>query len=202
MFSAIGLLYSNLEVNETAPLLSLLNAMPLKKAEHIFKNLAARITGVIGGNLKEIRFRRFADLRFQGQAYELTVPFENDGLTKTGLVNLAARFESYHLARYGHAFSGEFPVELVNLRVVGIKETETAEVKKCTADTEIREVTRMAYFGPDLGSVSARVLTRFELTELPQKGPMIIEEYEGTAIVPPDCTARVDEQGNIIIALT
>ncbi|MBH67142.1 MAG: hydantoinase [Rhodospirillaceae bacterium] len=202
VFSAVGLLYSNLEVNETAPLLSLLSAMPRKKAEHIFKNLTTRITEVIGGNPKEIRFRRFADLRFQGQAYELTIPFEDDGLTKTGLVNLAARFESYHLARYGHAFSGEFPVELVNLRLVGIKETKTAKVKRSIADCEIREMTRMAYFGPDLGSVSARVITRFALTELPQKGPMIIEEYEGTAIVPPDCTARVDEQGNIIIALT
>jgi N-methylhydantoinase A len=30
---------------------------------------------------------------------------------------------------------------------------------------------------------------------------MIIEEYEGTAVVPPDCTARLDPVGNVVIEL-
>jgi N-methylhydantoinase A len=30
-------------------------------------------------------------------------------------------------------------------------------------------------------------------------GPMVIEEYEGTVIVPPDATAARDADGNILI---
>jgi N-methylhydantoinase A len=30
---------------------------------------------------------------------------------------------------------------------------------------------------------------------------MVIEEYEGTAVVPPDCSARQDNYGNIVIEL-
>jgi N-methylhydantoinase A len=30
---------------------------------------------------------------------------------------------------------------------------------------------------------------------------LIIEEYEGTAVVPPDCTARLDAAGNVLIDL-
>ena len=29
----------------------------------------------------------------------------------------------------------------------------------------------------------------------------IVEEYEGTAVVPPGCTARLDPRGNVIIEL-
>jgi N-methylhydantoinase A len=28
---------------------------------------------------------------------------------------------------------------------------------------------------------------------------MIVEEYEGTTVVPPDCAARLDKSGNIVI---
>ena len=30
---------------------------------------------------------------------------------------------------------------------------------------------------------------------------MIIEEYEGTCVVPPDCTAHLDRLGNVVIEL-
>jgi len=30
-------------------------------------------------------------------------------------------------------------------------------------------------------------------------GPLIVEEYEGTTVVPPNCAARLDQAGNIVI---
>jgi N-methylhydantoinase A len=44
-------------------------------------------------------------------------------------------------------------------------------------------------------------VTRSRLGVGPRQGPLIIEEYEGTAVVPPDCTARLDPIGNVIIEL-
>ena len=201
VFSAVGLLFSNLEVNETAPLLFPLTDLPVERAEGTFLELTDRIARIIGGELDGIRFQRFADLRFQGQAYELTVAFEDDTLDEAALSDIAARFERQHLARYGHAFSGEFPVELVNLRLVGTREVETSGSIRYQAGEPSKNTTRKAYFGPCAGSHLTPVITRSVLSETPRQGPLIIEEYEGTAVVPPDCTAQLDKLGNIIITL-
>ena len=75
--SAVGLFYSNLEVNETPPLLTLIESVPLDIAERAYGNLENKITKIIGGDKSEIEFTRFADVRFKGQAYEITVSFEN-----------------------------------------------------------------------------------------------------------------------------
>ena len=202
VFSALGLLFSNLEVNETAPFLHAATGMPLEEAERLYRGLADRIAPVIGGDRGAITFSRQADVRFAGQAYELTVPFTDGVLDAAAVDDLCQRFEATHLARYGHAFSGEFPVEVVNLRLIGSRRPEglvdpTFDPATLLGPDEGRPV----YFGPDFGTVEARVIGRGRLSEAPVQGPIIIEEYEGTAVIPPDCTVCVDRFGNVIIAV-
>jgi N-methylhydantoinase A len=202
VFSAVGLLFSKLEVNETAPFLHRAATLPLDQAERTYRSLAERIAGIIGGDARAIKFQRQADLRFAGQAFELTVPLPDGPLDRTAVAELCRRFEAAHLARYGHAFSGEFPVELVNLRLVGWRRPEgVGELRHEAGDATSYRGERQAYFGPRLGRVATPVLDRDGLTDRPRRGPMIIEEYEGTAVVPPDCTARLDPVGNVVIEL-
>ena len=227
VFSALGLLFSNLEMNETVPFLHLTADAPLDEAERRYAALADRIASVVGGPHEAIRFSRQADVRFAGQAYELTVPFgevsdegedgapgkdkgngsgPNPGNAKLGaraVDDLCVRFEAEHLARYGHAFSGEFPVEIVNLRLVGtrrpagIVEPAPFEPSSHIGTDERRQV----YFGPSTGRVGTPIIGRGRLGAASRPGPMIIEEYEGTCVVPPDCAARLDRLGNVIIEL-
>jgi N-methylhydantoinase A len=202
VFSAVGLLFSKLEVNETAPFLHRAATLPLDQAERTYRVLAERIAGIIGGDARAIKFQRQADLRFAGQAFELTVPLPDGPLDRTAVAELCRRFEAAHLARYGHAFSGEFPVELVNLRLVGWRRPEgVGELRHEAGEATSDRGERQAYFGPRLGRVATPVLDRDGLTDRPRRGPMIIEEYEGTAVVPPDCTARLDPVGNVVIEL-
>ena len=230
VFSALGLLFSNLEMNETVPFLSLAEDAPLDEAERQYGVLAKRIATVVGGPHEEIRFARLADVRFAGQAYELTVPFgevsgagvdegrdehKGDGsgpisrdavnakLDTRAVADLCARFEAEHLARYGHAFSGEFPVEIVNLRLVGTRRP-AGIVEPASFDAASRQgpdTRRGLYFGPATGLVDSPVIGRGRLGAEPRTGPFVIEEYEGTCVVPPDCTARLDGLGNVIIEL-
>ena len=227
VFSALGLLFSNLEMNETVPFLHLADDAPLDEAERRYGELAERIAAVVGGPREEIAFSRQADVRFAGQAYELTVPFgetrnERAGTDHGGaggngtgaeagdsrldaqsVVNLRKRFEAEHLARYGHAFSGEFPVEIVNLRLVGSRRP-AGIVEPAPFDPTVRlgpDARREVYFGPATGLVDTPVIGRGRLESEPRSGPLIIEEYEGTCVVPPDCTARLDGLGNVIIEL-
>ena len=223
VFSALGLLFSNLEMNETVPFLHLAADAPLDEAERLYAALADRIAAVVGGPRKDIRFSRQADVRFAGQAYELTVPFggagDDDaggepgnarvpdmvgaGLDAPAVAKLCERFEAEHLARYGHAFSGEFPVEIVNLRLVGTRRP-AGIVEPAPFDAASRagpDARRSVYFGPAAGMVDTPVIGRGRLVNEPRAGPFIIEEYEGTCVVPPDCTARLDRLGNVIIEL-
>ena len=227
VFSALGLLFSNLEMNETVPFLHLAGDAPLDEAERRYGELAERIAAVVGGPREEIAFARQADVRFAGQAYELTVPFgeapderagtnhggaggnasgagaDDSGLDARSVVSLCERFEAEHLARYGHAFSGEFPVEIVNLRLVGSRRP-AGIVEPAPFDPASRlgpDLRREVYFGPATGLVDTPVIGRGRLEAEPRSGPLIIEEYEGTCVVPPDCTARLDGLGNVIIEL-
>ena len=56
VFSAVGLLHSNLEVNETAPFLSLVSSIHIDSAKQAYANLANKITKIIGGKNGEIEF--------------------------------------------------------------------------------------------------------------------------------------------------
>ena len=234
VFSALGLLFSNLEMNETVPFLHLAAGAPLDEAERRYEALAKRISAVVGGPRDDIRFSRQADVRFAGQAYELTVPFgevpdEGDGkqgengvdpgangqtgaslpvpddarLDARAVADLCGRFEAEHLARYGHAFSGEFPVEIVNLRLVGTRRP-AGSVEPARFDSASHagpDERRDVYFGPAAGLVETPVIGRGRLGTEPCPGPMIIEEYEGTCVVPPDCSAGLDGLGNVVIEL-
>ncbi len=201
VFSALGLLYSNLEASETAPLLSLLADVPLQVAEQLFLQMQKKIAKTIGGDAEKITFKKFADLRFQGQAYELNIPFQNSLLNEEELKRLASSFEEKHLTRYGHAFSGEFPIELVNLRLVGIKSTSMPELTHAAKDSKYELCSRKVYFGANIGLVKSRVVSRDGLENNAIEGPLIIEDYEGTVVVPPDCKAYLDDIGNIIIEI-
>jgi N-methylhydantoinase A len=202
VFSAVGLLFSKLEVNETAPFLHRAATLPLEEAERAYGALATRIAGIIGGEAGAIRFQRQADLRFAGQAFELTVAWPEGPLDQAAVAELCRTFEAAHLARYGHAFSGEFGVEVVNLRLVGSRPLEGVGELRYEPDQATPDGgERQAYFGPGRGLVTTPVLDRSRLSDRPRLGPMIIEEYEGTAVVPPDCTARLDPLGNVVIEL-
>jgi N-methylhydantoinase A len=60
---------------------------------------------------------------------------------------------------------------------------------------------RQAYFGREHGSIDTPVIDRRDLSSTPRQGPLIIEEYEGTTVVPPRARALRDGRDNIVIDL-
>jgi N-methylhydantoinase A len=57
-----------------------------------------------------------ADLRYRGQAFELTIPWLEDGFDAAGLAAVAARFHATHEQRFSYCNPGDV-VELVTLRL-------------------------------------------------------------------------------------
>jgi len=62
------------------------------------------------------------------------------------------------------------------------------------------QIARNAYFGPEHGWLDTPVLKRAELGT-GRAGPLIVEEYDSTCVVPPHASAQCDEAGNIVIVL-
>jgi N-methylhydantoinase A len=68
--------------------------------------------------------------------------------------------------------------------------------------SEPQASSRHAYFGAEHGSVDVPVISRAALLDLPpREGPLIVEEYDATCVVPPGCRVTLDSLGNIDIAL-
>ena len=64
------------------------------------------------------------------------------------------------------------------------------------------EQKRRAYFGLAHGTLDVPVISRAALLDSPpREGPLIVEEYDATCVVPPGCAVTLDSLGNIDIAL-
>jgi N-methylhydantoinase A len=146
---------------------------------------------------------RMADLRYAGQAHELAVPVPAG---RIDVVALARAFGDEHERQYGHRADAE-AVECVTLRVIGrlavgnalLRDSSPPQSERATggkAKTSETK-TRHAYFGASHGLVDTPVVGRADLASAAREGPLIVEEYDTTVVVPPGWTARLDSRGNI-----
>jgi N-methylhydantoinase A len=142
-----------------------------------------------------------ADLRYRGQAFELTLPLPDRTIAEEDLGEIRERFHREHERRYGYSVPGE-PVELVNLRLTAVGETDKPELPRHPAGGSVGDALierRLLYFGGE-GWREAPVYVRGRLpagAEL--RGPAVIEGDESTCLVPPDARAYVDAYGNLIL---
>jgi len=63
-----------------------------------------------------------------------------------------------------------------------------------------RKAARDAFF-PRTGLVSTPIVARKDLTARPRSGPVIVEEYDATTVVPPGWTAQIDADYNIVVEI-
>ena len=53
---------------------------------------------------------------------------------------------------------------------------------------------------PAHGEIATPVIRRAALDATPRPGPLLVDEYDATTLIPPGCTARLDAHGNIVIS--
>jgi N-methylhydantoinase A len=162
-------------------------------------DLLARVRGQ-GYESDEVAIERAVDARYEGQAYELTVPVPGDEIDESGLEAVIEGFHEAHESRYGHAMRDE-PVEFVTLRANATVATPALRDEVTPDEADALRGEREVFF-PEEGYLDAAIYERTALApgeEVP--GPAILEEGGSTSIVPPDTTARVTEHGNVVIPL-
>jgi len=146
------------------------------------------------------RLERFADLRYAGQSFEVTVPGGS-------VADLVPAFHAAHERRYGHRIDDE-PVEIVAIRVVATQpgvvpdlregepdaEGSVAVVVERASPAETREVLLPG------GAVVAAVHHRTSMgVGARVTGPAVVEFPEATCLVRPGWAGAVDHVGTLVL---
>ncbi len=199
VFSAVGLLFAPKETTALAAFPHDLDAFPAEAAEAAARALKEKVAGLLAEPVEALRFEVSADMRYRGQAFELSVRVPGDAFGPDTAAALAPAFDAVHAERYGHAFPAGTGMEVVALRVTGIAAARPPELAGADRGTPPPPGTRTVHFAG--GAAQAPVLDRAHLSEAPRAGPLVVEEYDGTTVVPPGATVAVDGAGNLVLAL-
>jgi N-methylhydantoinase A/oxoprolinase/acetone carboxylase beta subunit len=144
--------------------------------------------------------RRYAEMRYVGQSYELEVPVEGE-IDERTIASLTDSFQEVHERVYRQRNPGA--IEFVNLRTVHFAAAPklVLDPPKPGPSWEAAQTgTRKLYIAEAGAYVDTPVFHRAKLpVGTPRKGPFIVEQIDSTAVVFPGETAKVEENGNIIL---
>jgi N-methylhydantoinase A len=196
VFSAFGLLVADAEHHARHSIRVRLDHADPARIDQILADLAATGTNRLrrdGFAPHRQIFQRSAFARYAGQSSEIEVPLP-DVTISPGLI--AALFAAEHEKTYGFRAPDTEPVELMGLSVMarGLPDTPRLPARIPPFGQPTPTV-RRAWFPHD-GWVDTPVTDRAGLTS-PRQGPLIIQEYDATCLVPKGATAQLDAFGNI-----
>lgn len=196
--SAYGILVSDIVKDYSRTVLLRVDparALPLHQMNAVFAEMSAAAGRDFAaeGWVGNVEFVATGDLRYQGQGYELNVPFGPA---------MADDFEREHKKRYGYAHVRA--LEIVTLRLRARLKAPQQELKsrsKRTRNGWAKPATSAVTFD---GRQRRTALYGRELLnpKIRYRGPAIITEYSATTVVPPGARFYVDARGALVIDLT
>lgn len=204
VFCSVGMLTADAEHHLVRAVLQTLGAGDAGAVDEAVDELLAQGRDIMRseGYVDEaVQMAVSADLRYAGQSSELTVPMAGR-LTEAGMVDrLRDDFNAVYESTFG--YSSDEPVELVNVRVIASGRSDhrlrfsgiQVDASALAGSTGTRQVS----FDPDTPPCETRVVPRSQIGLEGQAGPLVIESYDTTIIVPPGCVARADAVGNVLI---
>lgn len=203
VFSALGLLRAEIEHHSARTVLTQTRNADLGPVTaalgQMRDDLLARVREE-GFSANDVTVSAFVDLRYRGQSSELTVPVPSGGLTEAALRAAEEAFEAEYERTYGHRGSTK-SFELVTVRLVMRVARSVEHGQQWVAEqrTTSRGAQRAVHFGPQFGQIVTPVLARGDLDAAPRQGPVLVQEYDTTIVVPPDCAVSADAHGGVVI---
>ena len=208
VFSAFGLLFTRIEhrlVRTSSVEAALADPAKLDALAAELQREAAGLMAAEGVALADSETHFQLDLRYRGQSSELAIAVDVP-FSQAVLEQAVAAFHLEHERTYGYHSPNE-ATQLVNVRLrVRARATEAVEVRA----ERIRPATRsrhsgasgqrQVYFGQRWGWRDTPVVRRESVSST--SGPLVIEEYDTTIVVPPGALVRRDETGSVHIDLT
>ncbi|HEY0184204.1 MAG TPA: hydantoinase/oxoprolinase family protein [Rhodopila sp.] len=199
VFSAFGLLVADAEHHARQSIRVRLDVADPDRINDIITELTAagsrRLTSDGFAPARQV-FQRAASARYAGQSSEIEVALPEGTVAPATIATL---FGDEHEKTYGFRAPAGEPVELIGLSVMARGLPEQPRLpQRIPPFAQAAPASRLAWF-PNDGWVETPVTDRAGLTGA-VAGPLIVQEYDATCLVPKGTTARVDEFGNIRLA--
>ena len=210
VFSAHGLLCAEIERHYARHLSLPWSAAVLDDVNRVFDEMIAEAAASAavwgGGRSRKPKTERLLDLQYEGQGSCLSIRAPTGKLTVKKLDAIARAFEDEHRKTYGHVLSG-LGIRLMALRLTArlssSRPSPTVVTKTISSPAKARAstMTRAAYWGPAQGSIETPVMSFDALGFEPIAGPVLIDCYDTTIVVPPNATIVAGEWGNAVLTV-
>ena len=142
-----------------------------------------------------IVLEKYLDMRYEGQSYEIIVPFDDD---------YVERFHALHEKTYGYRNEDKI-IEIVNIRLRARGVPEKPRFQK--SEKMGKTLPSDAFLGEkdvvfDGNRIPTKIVARDHLKSGNRiEGPVIMVEYSSTIVIPPFASAYVDEYGNVVMEI-
>lgn len=205
--SALGLTLTDLRHDYRQPFHRLASNVGIKEIRETFAQLVEKANEQFvreGFDVGTLIYGYSADMRYVGQAFELSTPIPHSYLTaKDGVNRIENSFRKLHMAIYGH-HGNAGPIEFVQLKLTVQGRLNPVNLKSLAPRRVNGGGTPKGERSSYIDGRLIRVPVYDRATLLPNqeiRGPAIIEAGDSTCVVDEGDTAFPDEYGNINIEI-
>ncbi len=207
VLSAFGLLVSDIEHDHSLTFRRRVNAVTIAELREAFEQLdrggAEHIRREAMSGAK-VGVRRYAEMRYVGQSYELELPIDLDR-GEALIAQLVQEFHEAHQRVYRQR-NDSAEVEFVNLRsvhFVTVPKVTLNPPKPGPSWEKAQRGVRSVYIDQASQYVDIPIFRRDRLPiGVKQAGPFIVEQIDSTTVVLPGEEVHVEPNGNLIIAMS
>jgi N-methylhydantoinase A len=195
VLSALGMLAARRSREYSVTIAALIGSIESVYLEQRFKELehkAQQALSAEGISKKEITLHRSVDVRYQGQAYTLNIPW-------TDLASISSAFQEAHKQSYGHCL--KCAIEAVNIRIQALGPAPKLAVPRLVVTSKKSEPSSYA----KLYGVSEKmaIWQRQDLfSGQTLSGPALITEAVATTFIEESWQCSVDNYGNLLLRKT
>lgn len=206
VFSAFGLLTGDVERHFTRSFNRSWDTMALGDMSTLIRLMekeARSSMSIWAGRAsdKDLVISRFLDLQYAGQGSSLSIEITNRPISKGLTDDIAMSFEQLHERTFGHHLPNH-PIRATALRLTACiaAQVNISQVNFEMPTLEISMSKRPAYWGPTYGLIDTPVHSTATIGE-GLSGPVLIDGYDTTIVVPPGAQVVRGRQGGVIIDL-
>jgi N-methylhydantoinase A/oxoprolinase/acetone carboxylase beta subunit len=195
LFSAVGLLFARPEFHDVRTCHLDVDTVDPVLVAGLVAEMRRDLEAAFPGEPAE--WAATAELRYGGQSWEVEValsaaPCDTVSQGALDLGALRARFEDEHERLYGVRGQPGSPVEIRAVRLAALGDAPEGAMSIESADERPHPgATRTLYTDGSL--LEAPVRTRASVGTEPEPGPLLVDEYDTTVVVPPGWSVRRDE---------
>jgi N-methylhydantoinase A len=201
--SALGAARADLEGDLVEPVYERLGALDAAALARVAADLQARAAGWISEQTRALSVTGTtaefaADMRYDGQGYDVTVPLDKTWLEAGDFVRIRNAFHMAHRATYGHA-NETAEIWLKELRV---------HITGRTAKPRVATLTG-AQAGPAAGTRTVRLFGAEIIAQVYERaalgvgqriaGPAIVNQMDTTTWIPQGWSAQVEPSGALVV---